>query len=162
AASLVLTTTRDVVDQFDDLTSLREAIAYANSHPGPDTITFDASFLGKARRTIVLTGGPLVLTDPATTTIIAPGATRLMLSGGGKRRVFDIRGGSLALSGVTVTGGSADLGGGVRNRAGDLALSNVVIRGNQAFVGGGLFNTGRITVSGVTITSNRALIGRNV
>ena len=40
APSLVLTTTRDVVDEFDDLTSLRAAIAYANSHPGPDTITF--------------------------------------------------------------------------------------------------------------------------
>ena len=39
---------------------------------------------------------------------------------------------------------------------------NVMIRGNQAFVGGGLFNTGRISVSGVTVKSNRALIGRNV
>ena len=68
----------------------------------------------------------------------------------------------MALSGVTITGGSADLGGAVRNRAGDLALSNVVIRGNQALVGGGLFNTGRVTVSGVTIKGNRALIGRNV
>src|SRR5262249_52537132 len=72
----VVRTYRDVVHAFDDLPSLREAIAYANSHPGPDTITFDPSFFGKARRTIVLTGGPLVLTDPATTTIIGPGANR--------------------------------------------------------------------------------------
>jgi hypothetical protein len=159
---LGVTTYRDVVDTFDDLTSLREAIAYANSHPGPDTITFDPSFFGKARRTIVLTGGPLVLTDPATTTIKGPGAKWLTISGGGRSGVFDIRGGSLALSGITITGGSADVGGGVCNRAGDLALSNVAIRGNQAFVGGGLFNTGHIAMSGVTIKSNRALIGRNV
>jgi hypothetical protein len=158
----VLTTQRDVVDAFDGLTSLREAIAYANSHPGPDTITFDPSFFGKSGRTIVLTGGPLVLTDPATTTIIGPGARRLTISGGGKSQVFDIQGASLALSGITITGGSADLGGAVRNQAGDLALSNVAIRGNRAFVGGGLFNTGRVTMSGVTIKNNRAIVGRNV
>jgi hypothetical protein len=162
AHSLELTTPRDVVDQFDGLTSLREAIAYANSHPGPDTITFDPAAFGSRRRTITLQGGPLILTDPATTTIVGPGAKRLTISGGGKSQVFEIRGGSVALSGITITGGSADLGGGVCNRAGDLALSDVVIRGNRAFVGGGLFNTGRITMRGVTIRSNRALIGRNV
>jgi hypothetical protein len=162
APSLVLTTTRDVVDQFDNLTSLREPIAYANSHPGPDTITFDPAVFGKAPRTIVLTGGPLVLTDPATTTIIGPGSKRLTISGGGKRQVFDIRGGSVALSGVTITGGSADLGGAVRNRGGTLVLKDLVIRGNRALVGGGLFNSGRITVSGVTIKNNSALIGGNL
>jgi len=82
APSLVLSTTRDVMDEFDDLTSLREAIAYANSHPGPDTITFDPSFFGKTPRTIVLTGGSLVLTDPATTTIVGPDASLLTISGG--------------------------------------------------------------------------------
>ena len=75
----MLTTARDVVDQFDNLTSLREAIAYANSHPGPDTITFDPSAFGKTPQTIVLTGGPLVLTDPATTTIVGPGVKRLTI-----------------------------------------------------------------------------------
>jgi hypothetical protein len=108
AASLVLTTTRDVVDQFDNLTSLREAVTYANSHPGPDPITFDASVFGNTRQTIVLTGGPLVLTDPATTTIIGPGANKLTISGGGKSRIFDIQGGSVALSGMTITGGMAN------------------------------------------------------
>jgi hypothetical protein len=162
SSSLVVTTTRDVVDQVDGLTSLREAIAYANSHPGPDTITFNPAVISPRPVTIRLTGGPLVLADPATTTIIGPGAKRLTISGGLKSRVFDVRGGSVALSGLTITGGRADLGGGVRNRAGDLALSNVVIRGNRAFVGGGLFNTGRVTVSGVTIKNNHALIGGNV
>jgi hypothetical protein len=160
--SLRLTTTRDVLDNVDGLTSLREAIAYANSHPGPDTITFDPSFFGKAGRTIVLTGGPLMLTDPATTTIIGPGAKRLTISGGGKSRVFDIQGGSLALSGITITGGSADLGGAVRNIRGTLVLKDVAILGNRALVGGGLFNMGRITASGVTLKNNRALLGRNV
>jgi CSLREA domain-containing protein len=38
--SLVVTTTADVVDPHDFKTSLREAINYANTNPGLDTITF--------------------------------------------------------------------------------------------------------------------------
>ena len=130
APSLVLSTHRDVMDEFDGLTSLREAIAYANSHPGPDTITFQPDAFGKAPRTIKLIGGPLVLTDPATTTILGPGARRLTISGGRRSRVFEVRGGSLALKGVTISGGRAGRGGGIRNDGGTLALDRVALRGN--------------------------------
>jgi parallel beta-helix repeat protein len=145
-----------VVKLTDGLTGLRVAIAYANSHPGPDTIILDARALGARPQTIRLTGGPLVLTDPATTTIIGPGARRLTLSGGGKSRVFEIEGGSLDLSGVTITGGKADRGGGVLNEGGRLALTDVVIQGNRARMGGGLYNDGRTTLSRVLIEGNRA------
>ena len=57
--SLVVTTTLDSLDDTNGLTSLREAIAYAESLPGPSTITFDRSVFGAKRRTIRLTGGPL-------------------------------------------------------------------------------------------------------
>jgi hypothetical protein len=149
------------VQVFDDLASLRAAIAYANSHPGPDTITFDPAAFGKARRTIKLRGGPLVLTNPATTTIIGPGARRLTIQGDGKSRVFDIEGGFLALSGVTITGGNAGTGngGGILNDGGTLWLDHVVLRGNRARVGGGLFNDGTAVVSDVVIRGNRARIG---
>jgi hypothetical protein len=158
-ASLRLTTRRDVVDDFDGLTSLREAIAYANSHPGPDTITFDPAVFGKSPQTIKLKGGPLVLTDPALTTIIGPGAKLLTLSGGRKSRVFDIRGGSLLLSGMTISGGIGDLGGGVYNSGGTLALNGVAFRGNRALVGGAIYNDGTTTLTRVVIRGNRALIG---
>ena len=89
----MLSTPRDGVEQFDDLTSLRQAVAYASSHAGPDTITFDPAPSGKAPRTIKLIGGPLVLTNPATTTIIGPGARRLTIQGDGKgSQVFQHRG----------------------------------------------------------------------
>jgi hypothetical protein len=155
----LLTTYRDVVDEFDGLTSLREAIAYANSHPGPDTIRFDPAVFGTRPRTITLSCGPLILTDKATTTIIGPGARLLCLKGDGKSRVFDIRGGSLALEGVTITGGRAARGGGVRNDGGRLVLDHVAIRGNRARVGGGLYNAGTTTLTRVVLRGNRAMVG---
>ncbi len=159
--SLILTTTADAVDAVDNLTSLREAIAFANSDPGPDTITLSPAFFGKARRTIILTDGPLVLTDPAMTTIRGPGAKRLTILGNGKSRVFDIQGGSLSLSGLTVSGGNADRGVGLRN-TGSLVLSRVSIQRNSALVGGGLFNLGKATLRDATITQNGALVGGGV
>ncbi len=148
--------TLDVVNQVDGLTSLRAAIAYANSHAGPDTIIFDPAYFGTRHRTIRLTGGALVLTDPATTTIIGPGARLLTISGGRRSRVFDIRGGSLALDGMTITGGSAVRGGGILNDRGALALDHVVLSGNRARVGGGLYNNGAATLSDVVIRGNIA------
>jgi hypothetical protein len=150
---------RIVVKLTDGLTGLRKAIAYANSHSGHDTIILDPPAVGARPRTIRLTGGPLVLTDPATTTIIGPGEGMLAISGGGKSGVFDVEGGSLALSGVTITGGSAVRGGGIWNDHGKLTLSDVIIRGNHARVGGGLYNDGRTTLSRVSIEGNRAPVG---
>ena len=159
APSLRLTTSRDVVNPVDSLTSLREAVAFANSHPGPDTISLDPAAFGSKRETIVLTGGPLVLTDPATTTIVGPGAKRLTISGGGNGRVFDVEGGSLALEGLTISGGRANRGGGIRNEGGTLALDRVVLSGNHARVGGALFNDGTATLTHVVLRSNSARVG---
>jgi CSLREA domain-containing protein len=148
------TTAHDVVLEIYNLASLRAAIAYANNHAGPATITFDSDTPGTKHRTIRLTGGPLVVTDPATTTIIGPGARLLTLSGGRKSRVFDIQGGSLALSGVTIADGKARLGGGILNDRGTLALDHVVLRGNRARVGGALYNDGAATLTDVIIRDN--------
>ena len=156
--SLKLTTSRDVVDQFDSLTSLREAIAYANGHPGPDTITFDPSVFGNTRQTIVLTGGPLVLTDPATTTIVGLGTNQLTLNGKGQGPVFDIQGGSVVLSRLTITGGNGKFGGGLLNEGGTVSLNRVVVRGNHALVGG-VANFGTISLNHVVIRGNHALVG---
>jgi hypothetical protein len=159
ASRLVRKPPQNAVQVFDDLASLRAAVAYANNHPGPDVITFDPAVFGTRPRTIRLVGGPLMLTDPATTTIIGPGARLLTISGGRKSRVFDIEGGSLALSGVTIADGTANRGGGLLNEDGRLVLTDVVVRGNRAFVGGGLYNDGRTMLSAVSIKGNRAHVG---
>ena len=94
--------------------SLRQAILDANTNAGDDAIVFSSLF--NSRQTITLTGGQLTLTDTATTTITGPGANLLTVSGNGAGRVFQVTdGAAAALSGLTITGGSSDTGGGVRN-----------------------------------------------
>ncbi|WP_196223135.1 cadherin-like domain-containing protein, partial [Roseibium sp. RKSG952] len=67
AQSLVVTTEQDVVDGLDGLTSLREAIAYANgleNGDDADRITFDNTvFFGEGQPVIRLTEGELEITD---------------------------------------------------------------------------------------------------
>ena len=61
---LVVTTSADLVDLHDGLTSLREAITYANSHSGHDTITFDIG--GGGLQTIRPLWSLPEITDPVT------------------------------------------------------------------------------------------------
>ena len=83
-ASLVVSTNLDVVDSRDGVTSLREAIAFADSLPGEDTITFDASLAGQ---TILLDGAELQIGDSlildasalsSSVTVDAGGQSRVM------------------------------------------------------------------------------------
>jgi hypothetical protein len=87
-ASLVVTTAQDDADDTDGVTSLRKAIAYANTLPGPNTITFDPAVFGTTAQTITLTHGPLSFMNTAATTIIGPGADLLTVSGNNASRVF--------------------------------------------------------------------------
>ena len=65
--SLIVTTTLDVVDQFDGLTSLREAVTFANGDGVASEITFDDSvFTGGAANLIRLTEGQIVITQALT------------------------------------------------------------------------------------------------
>ncbi len=156
--SLEVTTASDVVNPLDGLTSLREAIAFANSEPGPHTITLDPAVFGKSARTILLTAGPLIISDPAMTTIRGPGVKLLTIRGAGNGPVFDVAKGALSLSGLTISGGRAVLGGGVLN-TGTLELAHVAIRHNSALIGGGLFNKGTATLRDVTFTRDHAVEG---
>jgi hypothetical protein len=96
--------------------SLPAAVTEANADAGDDTIVFSSLF--ETPQTITL-NSPLTLTDTATTTITGPGANLLTIAGNNSGRVFDIPGGSAAISGLTISGGggnsSADYGGGLRN-----------------------------------------------
>src|SRR5204863_10203531 len=104
-------------------TSLREAIAYANAHAGPDTISFHTSaFPRGAVATIALVGATLTLTDTSPTTIMGVGLVAVTRNGNA-RRLFEVAPDATAvIGGVLLTGGDAsadttfDSGGAIRNR----------------------------------------------
>ena len=177
AASLVVTTTADENNGTSDPTqgtgtSLREALAYAATLTGAQTIAFSQSadfgavdFSDGTARTITIGASalPAIASD---LTITGPGATLLTVSGNnvGGRSVFIVDAGkTVTLAGLTVAGGSAFRGGGINNAA-TLTIQNCTISGNAApsGYGGGIFNKGSLTIESCTIAGNSAFGGGGI
>lgn len=152
-AALIVNTLVDENNGSGDF-SLREAIDFANTTPGTDSISFDPSLAGGV---IQLTLGELDVTDDVS--IAGLGADQLTIDGGGSSRVFDVGVNTTAtLSGLTITGGNADNGGGIRTAVNShLTLAAVVVSGNMATSdGGGVQATSNLTVIDSTISGNTA------
>ena len=83
-----------------------------------------------------------VVTTPIT--VVGHGAT---IDGTGSVRVFEVDGpgGGLSLSDLTITGGSADIGGGIANFGGTVSLTNTGVTGNAAVVAGGGIASASVT-----------------
>ena len=135
--------------------SLRDALAIAN-----DGDTIDATSLSG---TILLTSGELQITHNLT--INGPGAGSLAVNGNGTSRVFDNIVRNVTISGFSITNGSVTNGGGggIFNDGGNsatLALNNCTVTGNSAEFGGGIVNmNGTLTVSNCTISNNGGIFG---
>ena len=125
--SLVVTTTEDVVDPFDGLTSLREAIAFAYATSSSETITFAESGQGLIR----LTNGTLEIADSLT------------IDGGGKVTIT----GDVAGDDVTVAGNVTD-------NARSLGRTDDNVRLIAASYGDGPPKT--LTLKGLTLTGGRS------
>jgi hypothetical protein len=129
--------------------SLREAIDLIARGLATGPVTFAPGLAG----TITLTRGPLMIAS--TMTIQGPGAGSLTIDAAGRSRVFEISGGTateVLLSGLTVTGGSAAVGGGILHGFSRLSLDGVVVAGNS---GGGISsNTAALFVSASAIAHN--------
>jgi len=142
-----------VMNLADDGTpgTLRTTLAAAQ--PG-DTVMFGPNVTG----TITLTQGELLLNKSVTITgpTAGAGATSLTIDGGGAGRVFHQTAGTVAISGLTVTNGSvAGSGGGLLVDGGSLTLTGCTVSGNTASVGGGLeFGGTAVTLTGCIFSSN--------
>src|SRR5262249_28039849 len=134
--------------------SLRDAIAQANSHMGPDMVIFQAGLTGS----IGLTSGELSVIDDVM--ITGPGANILTVSANNRSRVFNFNKGRSSLSGLTVTGGvnSESHGAGIYVAMyAALTVTNSMISGNTEAangVGGGIANDGVLSLSNSTISGN--------
>ena len=133
--------------------SLRNALAVAS-----DGDTIDATGVSG---TILLTGGELQITHNVT--INGPGAGSLSVNGNNTFRVFDNFVRDVTISGFTITNGSVTNGGGggIYNDGGNsatLTLSNCTVSGNSAEFGGGIVNAnGTLNVSNCTFSDNGSI-----
>lgn len=138
--------------------SLRAAVALANADASADEIVFDASLAGK---TIVLTGGPLVLS----TNIAIDGDVNgdhkadITLSGGGVNSILVLQGQStnIDLDSLTLSGGNAGSQGGAIEAI-DIATLDIhdcTIAGNRSSTSGG----GIIVSDTVTSITNSLVLG---
>ena len=135
----------------DGAGSLRDAIANATAG---EVIDFDESLSGQ---TINLTEEIRISTA---VTITGLGADQLTIDAGGNGRIFDISNNSadldLTISGLTLTGGNVDNGGGAISNRENLTLTDVIIESNNARNGGAILNRGggNLTIENSTINDN--------
>ena len=165
APSLVVTTTEDVVNALDGLTSLREAVAYAEELQGADTITFDEDVFGGGGTIYLGDNGQLELTSDITVIgdVDGDGTSDVTLDASGSSRVLLVSGGRAAIDGLTIVGGYADQGGGIQINSGAyLSVDNSTVAGNHATDGGGIWNRGTLTLTNSTVSDNTAEFGGGI
>jgi predicted outer membrane repeat protein/parallel beta-helix repeat protein len=164
-------TVSTLVDENDGIyaagdLSLREALAWAASIPGTNTIQFDPALFSSGPATITLTyDGPDSGTTPdqllvnSNVTIEGPGAELLTIRGNDVTRVFQVNSGvNATLRGLTVADGYAgDYGGAISNQ-GNITLDKVTVRSSSAAYGGGVYSSGSLTMVKSTLTENFASI----
>ena len=140
--------------------SLREALMAANAQPGADTIVIPAGtyVLQRAGDEEDAAGGDLDITDELTLTGAGPTAT--IIDANNIDRAFHIHGPiAVGMSGIAVTNGDGEGGGGIYNDGGTLTLTNCALSRNRAFGnGGGIYNAGTatLTMEDCTLTYNLA------
>jgi predicted outer membrane repeat protein len=125
--------------------SLRNAMA---TTPPGGTVDFAAGVTG----TITLTTGQILIDKSLT--IAGPGAKVLTVNGNAAR-IFNVTGPvSVAISGLTLTGGVASRGGAIASNA-TLVLDAIRFTGNSASEGGGALHVYRAPGGGASVTTIR-------
>jgi hypothetical protein len=157
---LIVTTTADPGGSFA-LLSLREAVNLANVLPGNNTISFASSLNGA---TITVTPTFLELKGSGGTQTI-DGGGQITLSGNNNNPIFQTDPGvPHVLTGLTLTAGKNRVAGGAIYNFGMLTVTNSTLTGNSAQYGGGIANGsgGSLTVSNDIFSGNWALWGGGI
>ena len=100
---------------------------------------------------------------PVIKTRITVNGNRATIDGTGKVRVVEVdgAGGNLSLQDVTITGGSADIGGGIENAGGTVTLNHSRVTGNTATQAGGGIASATNPSSVANLTLNKSEVTDN-
>ena len=149
-----------VTNTYDGGTgSLRNAITQANQNQSTygSLIQFDPTVFNTPQ-TIALSSS-LILSETNGPEVIDGPTAGVTVSGGGPSSNFSVftvnSGVTASISGLTISNGNADFGGGVYN-SGSLTLTNDTLSGNSAQYGGGVFTCGTAALTNDTISGNSA------
>ncbi|MBE6408715.1 MAG: DUF4347 domain-containing protein, partial [Lentisphaerae bacterium] len=138
--SLTVNTDQDILNPFDGLTSLHEALAYANKTEGAQTITFDSTVFTDTTTEYVIDLATTLLVTDAVTISNTTGA-KIVLNGGNTIRVMEV-GAATTIDGLIFRNGYME--GDLRTNAND-----------QLYGGGGaIFAEAALTVKNSTFENN--------
>jgi VCBS repeat-containing protein len=167
-ATYTVTTTTDVVGSSLLVGSLRWAISQANANLGTDTINFSVN--GTFNMEVLVSGddnnatGDFDIKDSVN--IVGNGTGNTVINGNGFDRVFDLRGGTVTMSGLTIQGGKSNTGAGIRIDSSVTAtLTDVVIQnnvGSGSSKGAGIYNDGALTIQNAIVQNNGNTISGDV
>ncbi len=155
---VVQSTSGSVITTPIDQLTLPGAVSLATSFAGPIAISFSPAVFAPMQTITLANQLELSKTGTIPTWTITGPAAGVTVSGGELSRVFQVDPGVTAfISGLTMTGGNTDEGGGLLNR-GTVNLANCNIMGNKATIaGGGLFNEyGTAFLTNCTASGNTA------
>jgi hypothetical protein len=133
--------------------SLRQAVLDANATPGADRVLFQSTLTGQ-----ITLASQLEITDA--TQVLGPGPDKLTVSGNNNAGIFYVdtpAGTPVTVSGLKLTGGTADNGGAILSKYAELTVVNAVVSGNTATsIGGGgiVSDRGSLTVRSSTVSGN--------
>jgi len=146
--------------------SLRGALQSANATGATDVIVFDETLTGTIN--LGVANGSLQITSPVS--IQGPGSGSMTVDANAtssdKFRVFEISDAAndVSITGLTLTGGMVDDGGGgILFRSADtLTLVDTVVTGNQASSGGGIYSEyeGSVVLQSSSVSGNTAESGK--
>lgn len=146
--------------------NMRSALNQAATSDQTDLIVFRTS---STQNTIALTGGELGIDIDALTkggvVLVSLGSDQLTLDADGNSRVFNIENSTVALGGITITGGSAtdDFGGGILAAGADLTITQSKVTANAADYGGGIHVTDTdLKITRSEISENSAVEGGGI
>jgi hypothetical protein len=151
-----VTTTSDGTGCSVEGCALRGAVLLAEEIPGADTIIVPAG-------NYELLQGPLTPSNDMT--ITGEGARNSILDANGRSRIFDIDGGTVEISHLTMQNGFASAaaqfhGGNLRNSGATVTLDNVRVTGGSASSAGGVSNnSGTMVIDHSLLDHNSALMG---
>ncbi len=147
--------------------TLRSAVSWADSNPvsasGANTILFDPTVFNTPQTINIADElGSLSFTNTnAPVNLVGPGAALVTIEGDGGVGLFSVQPGVTAsFSGLTISGGGGQNGGGILNQ-GTLSVANTAFTNDTVlYYGGGIYNQGgKLSVSNTTFSGNTATYG---